>query len=72
MLKKGKKNIYHSSRIKNYKIKILALTKGYEKRISGILIRNLYSQLGIINNFLSKQIYRLNCISEAWGDVVND
>jgi len=34
---------------------------------SGILIRNIYSQLGIINIFLSKQIYRLNCISEIRG-----
>ena len=64
MLKKIQKNIYYSSGVINHKIRILALAKSYEKIVSGILIRNIYSKLGIINNFLSKQIYRLNCISE--------
>ena len=67
MLKKRKQNIYYSSGVINHKITILALAKSYEKIVSGILIRNIYSQLGIINNFLSKQIYRLNCISEIRG-----
>jgi len=52
MLKKRKQNIYYSSGVINHKIRILALAKSYEKIVSGILIRNIYSQLGIINNAL--------------------
>jgi len=52
MLKKRKQNIYYSSGVINHKIIILALAKSYEKIVSGILIRNIYSQLGIINNAL--------------------
>ena len=52
MLKKTKQNIYYSSGDINHKIRVLALAKSSEKIVSGILIRNIYSQLGIINNAL--------------------
>ena len=54
-------------KLDKYRKLITLLSEQHLKRWDEIFIRNFYNKSRIINNFLSKQIYGLNCISEIRG-----